>query len=139
MRFNTFNAVSAPHVPNRMSGAATLNMTINGGFSLSSKAQVLLDLKEGDKVIFLQDADYPTDWYVKKTTTDKDGFVLRKTGLKTLSFKSSSLVTFIAKSSLKTSSFSTVLFTLTFGENGLALDVKHPKVNAPRKGNPRKK
>lgn len=138
MRFNTFNSVNAPHVPNRMSGAATLNMTINGGFSLSSKAQVLLDLKEGDKVVFLQDADYPTDWYIKKTT-DKEGFVLRKTGLKTLSFKSSSLVTFIAKASLKTSAFSSVLFTLTYGENGLALDVKHPKINAPRKGNPRKK
>lgn len=138
MRFNTYNAVSAPHTPNRTSGAATLNMTINGSFSLSSKAQVLLDLKEGDKVVFLQDADYPTDWYIKKTT-DKDGFVLRKTGLKIISFKSSSLVTFIAKASLKTTAFSSVLFTLTYGDTGLALDIKHPKINAPRKGNPRKK
>lgn len=44
MRFNTFNAVSAPHIPIKMSGSATLNMTINGGFSLSSNG-LALDVK----------------------------------------------------------------------------------------------
>ena len=139
MRFNTFNAVSAPHIPIKMSGSATLNMTINGGFSLSSKAATLLDLKSGDKVVFLQEADYPPDWYIQKATTDKDGFALHEGGKKSLSFKSSSLVSFISKSALKTMAFSSVLFGLRFTENGLALDVKHPKINSPRTGQSKKK
>lgn len=139
MRFNTFNAVSAPHIPSKMSGSATLNMTINGGFTLSSKASTLLDLKAGDKVVFLQDADYPTDWYIQKTITDKDAFVLREVGKKGLSFKSSSLVSFIAKSALKTVAFSSVLFGLSFTDNRLALGVKHPKINSPRTGQGRSK
>ena len=139
MKFNTFNAVSAPHIPSRMSGQATLNMTINGGFTMSSRAAALLNLKAGDKIVFLQDADYPTDWYIQKAETDKDAFVLREVGKKGLSFKSSSLASFIGKSAIKTMAFSSVLFGLTFTDNKLALGVKHPKINSPRTGQGRKK
>lgn len=136
MKFNTYNSINAPHTPGRFQGAATVNMTVNGAITLSSKCATLLGAGDGDRVVFLQDADYPSDWYIQKTTS-KDGFVLRKDGRNALAFKSSTIVELVGKSALKTMSFSSVLFQTDFTENGVRLDVKHPKVNAPRVGKKR--
>lgn len=70
-----------------------------GLMTFNRKAAAKLNLKPGDKVVFLQDEENKTDWYLK-VSNDSDGFKLRRgsnsTGL--LNFNCKKIASEIAES-----------------------------------------
>ena len=108
-------------------GKRHLVMGCSGFFCISQRAAIDLGIKAGDRVAFLQDKQFPTDWYITKYDS-KSGFLLEANKKGGLFFRSNSLSRAIAKASLKNVDFRNVLFQLSITEHGLALDVKNPKI-----------
>ena len=60
----------------RMPGQPSVNIREGGPISFNKTISESIGLKDGDKIVFLQDEIRPMDWYISKTEND-DGFVLR--------------------------------------------------------------
>lgn len=133
--FKVFTADNAPHVAVTSSGRPFISITVKGSFHLSSRAAQILKVKEGSKVVFMQDTQYPSDWYVRAASSPENGFVLEARGAgkkRILCFHSSTLADTIATSTFK-SQYSRVRFYATLHQPGvLQLNVKQPKVTPPK-------
>ena len=81
----------------------------------------------GDRIAFLQDQTFTTDWYITKYDS-LSGFLLEKCNKNRMTFRSNTLAKAIAEASLKNVDFRCVRFSLYITEHGLCLDVKNPKV-----------
>ncbi|HEY5591548.1 MAG TPA: hypothetical protein VIK55_11085 [Paludibacter sp.] len=70
--FNTSNSKMA------LPGEPTLRINSKAGLlGFSKAASVILGLTDQTKIIFVQDEDNPTDWYIK-ITSEENGFSLRR-------------------------------------------------------------
>ena len=134
MGFKIYNVDNAPHVKDlSYGGRPFVSFTTNGAFHISKRAIQLLHVKLGSKVVFLQDEQYPKDWYIRKEKPGENGFELNNRGKNIYGFKSSSLADIIAKSSLEGMAFGQVRFWLSVSKEGLLqLDVRHPVIASPK-------
>lgn len=136
MAFTTYNVINAPHKPqHKVSGHPTLFMSTNGVFRLSMKAGQILKLdKDSDKVEFLQDTAYPTDWYIQKAD-NKFGFSLKPDTKGCRVFYSSTLKDLILKTVVKdeTLQFRNILFALVPSNGKLAICTQGYRVSSTYK------
>ena len=133
--FKIYTADNAPHVKGlTYGGRPFISFSTNGSFHLSPRAAQMLKAKEGSKIVFMQDTQYPSDWYARIAKPDENGFLLESkgaTGRKALGFHSSTLADNIAATTLK-EAFSRVRFWITLSSPGVVqLNVKQPKVTPP--------
>lgn len=135
MSFTTYNQINAPHKPRKYAnGLLTLYMSSYGTFRLSQRASEILKLTDKDKIVFLQDNDYPTDWYVQKDT-DKFGFPLHANNKGNLSFQSCTLKDLLLKTVVKDKylQFRSIRFLLTPKQGRLAVNINGYHVAKVRK------
>lgn len=106
MKFNIYNSENSKSV---FSGKAMIRIGRKAGlFTFSKMAGERIGLTEGDRVVIVQDADSPDNFYVHKTA-DPSGFLLRcKTGGYGASFNCSRLANII----LDSTPFKTVSYLL---------------------------
>ena len=132
--FKIYTVDNAPHTNGTVSGRPFISFTVKGSFHISARASQILKVKEGSKVVFMQDTQYPSDWYIRAAKQDENGFVLEAHGVanrQVMGFRSSTLADTIATSTFK-SQFSRVRFYATLYQPGvLQLNVKQPKVTPP--------
>lgn len=70
--FNTETCVT----PRIYNGVPCININVKVGlFRLNPEAQKLVNLQDGDQIVFLQDEEDPANWYLEKVK--EKGFVLR--------------------------------------------------------------
>jgi hypothetical protein len=135
MSFTTFNLINASHKPQpKMYGQATLYMSAHGCFRLSQRASAILKLTDKDRIEFLQDDAYPTDWYIQKVD-NKFGFPLRSDVKGNLCFITSGIRDMLLKTVIKNAllQFRCVLFDLTPTSDGkLAINTKTYRVSKTR-------
>jgi hypothetical protein len=80
-------------------GVPCIGVNVKAGlFRLNPEAQQLVNLKDGDQVVFLQDEEDPANWYLEKVK--EKGFVLRmkETSGKGLVFNNRAVAKEIAES-----------------------------------------
>ncbi len=133
--FKIYTADNAPHVKGlTYGGRPFISFSVNGSFHLSPRAAQMLKVKEGQKIVFMQDTQYPSDWYVRAAKSDENGFTLETKGAgnkKALGFHSSTLADNIAATTLK-ESFARARYWVTLSSPGtLQLNVKQTKVTPP--------
>ena len=137
MSFTTYNQINAPHKPEKhVSGPMTLYMSTYGTFRLSLKAASVLKLKEKDKVEFLQDSAYPTDWYIQQAS-DKFGFPTSLSNAKgTVTFQSTGMRDMLLKTVIKdtTLRYRSILFVLSPAQGKLAINTTGYKISITRHG-----
>lgn len=133
MPLKIYNAENAPHTAGlSYGGRPFISFTFKGAFHLSKRACQMLRVKAGDRIVFLQDEQYPTDWYVR-STTETAGFLLENKGRNVVGFSSSTLSGAIASSTMQDKAFQQVRLWCKANKDGLLqLDVKHPVIAAPR-------
>lgn len=76
-KFTPANCQIGIHKPQGLSAKPFCSISARGIILISSGAAALWGLKDGDRIAFWQDQQYPSDWYIVK---DPDGFTLRKMG-----------------------------------------------------------
>lgn len=59
-----------------LKGMVTVSFNNHGGIFFNGQAKTALGLKPGDKIVFLQDEENPSDWYLK--VDDEKGAELRE-------------------------------------------------------------
>ena len=139
MAFKIYNTLNAPHeAPTRWNGPETFNMTHNGHFSLSQRVGRRLGLSDGSRIELLQDEQYPSDWYIRKTSA-KEGFQLHQDGRGALVFDCSSLKDLLLRTVVKDVllDFRNIVFQLTPSKEGYAIRTTGWQVRKPtihRKG-----
>jgi len=70
-------------------GYATIHIDQKKGtFCISMEAARLLEIKEFDGITILQDEENQRDWYLAKSNTGKEGFVIKRAGTKNFRFNS---------------------------------------------------
>lgn len=69
-------------------GIPIIRFGSKGAIWLSRVLVEKIKLSAGDTIAIVQDEDEPTDWYITK---DKDGFMLRKTSIRWLTFNNAVL------------------------------------------------
>jgi len=135
MSFTTFNLINASHKPQpKMYGQATLYMSARGCFRLSQRASAILKLTDKDRIEFLQDNAYPTDWYIQKVD-NKFGFPLRSDSKGNLCFITSGIRDMLLKTIIKNEllQFRCILFNLTPTSDGkLVINTKTYRVSKTR-------
>lgn len=125
-RYDSKNCVPTVET-NTIYSVPRVTLSRRGFISLTSKAARIMDLKAGDRIVFLQDQSFPTDWYIAKSD-DPSGFKLTAGGRKNLIAQSGELVGKIA-ASVNVPEFTYLSFLLACaGDNLYILDVKHPRV-----------
>lgn len=99
MKFVTYDNKNAAHIPAKTGRKKmSIRMRTSGTIILSASLIAELGIKNGGGIVFLQDSNYPSDWYIKRSDnpqsfkvsiTDKKGFG---------KIKSNQLVSIIRKS-----------------------------------------
>jgi len=132
MSFTPYNLINASHKPQpKMYGQATLYMSAHGCFRLSRRASAILKLTDKDKIEFLQDNAYPTDWYIQKVDS-KFGFPLKSDSKGNLCFITSGIRDMLLKTIIKNEllQFRCILFDLAPTPDGkLAINIKTYRVS----------
>lgn len=97
-------------------------MTHYGHFSLSQKVGRRLGLSDGSRIELLQDEQYPSDWYIRRTSA-KEGFQLYQDGRGALVFDSSALKDLLLRTVVKDAllDFRNIVFQLTPSKEGYAI------------------
>ena len=93
MRLITYTTKNAPHIKPEKKNAAKAFMIFrnSGAIQLNSALTKLLNIQEGARIALLQDAQYPSDWYV--SLSDKpDGFKVTMLKTKGCTIMSNQLV-----------------------------------------------
>lgn len=94
MKTKVYSPSSSAYKPRR---APVIAVNKYGQIRFSSTVVEAMEIKGGDKVVFHQDEENLTDWYVQKIR-EGDGFIIRVHSGKTHIFNSSNLVRRILKS-----------------------------------------
>jgi len=126
--FEEFKPATAPQTKALRLGGYNCSLCIRsrGAVSLSQAASELLGVKDGDRVTFLRDRKYPSDWYVAKSD---DGYRLKLDGRRCLTFFSEPLAVAVIRSVVPdTSNVACVTFTVAHAETGCALNTKTPRI-----------
>ena len=127
MSFTTFNLINASRKPQaKMYGQSTLYMSSHGCFRLSQRASAILKLTDKDRIEFLQDNAYPTDWYIQKVD-NKFGFPLKSDKKGNICFITSGIRDMLLKTVIKNEllQFRCVRFNLIPTSDGkLAINTK---------------
>lgn len=135
MSFTAYNLTNASHKPQpKRYGQATLYMSSHGCFRLSQRASAILKLTDKDRIEFLQDNAYPTDWYIQKVD-NKFGFPLRGDRKGNICFITSGIRDMLLKTIIKNEllQFRCILFSLVPTADGkLAINTKTYRVSKTR-------
>lgn len=133
--FKVYTVDNAPHTNvAACTGRPFISFTVKGNFHLSARAAQILKVKEGSQVVFMQDTQYPSDWYLRKAAKSENGFVLELSGAKgkqSLGFRSSTLADTIATSTFKSQYARVRFYAVLYQPDVLQLNIKQPKLTPP--------
>ncbi len=132
MGFKIYNSLNASHVGKKLAfgGRPFISVTHGGAFYLCGRLCQMLRIKKGDQIVFLQDEQYPSDWYIKTCKKPSESGFELKTCRHALGFRSNTLADIIAKSTLGDRAYACIRFWCMIDDNGsIKLDVKHPKIS----------